>query len=58
MKKKVFALLTLLVLLSLVLSACGSKNAPATQVQAPAEKPLKIAFFVSDLSNVFHQVGS
>jgi ABC-type sugar transport system substrate-binding protein len=56
MKKKVFTLLTVLVLAGLVLSACGAP-APATEeaAQAPAEKPMKIAFFVSDLSNVFHQ---
>ncbi|HEX5808436.1 MAG TPA: substrate-binding domain-containing protein, partial [Anaerolineales bacterium] len=52
MKKKVFDLLIILVLAGLVLSACGSA-VPATQ--APAVKPMKIAFFVSDLSNVFHQ---
>ena len=56
MKKNVFTLLTVLVLTGLILSACGSA-APATEAaQAPAEeKPMKIAFFVSDLSNVFHQ---
>src|SRR4026208_1969441 len=53
MKKQVFVLLTALVLTGLILSACGAA-APATQAPA-AEKPLKIAFFVSDLSNVFHQ---
>src|SRR5512140_397297 len=64
MKKTLFALLTVLVLASFVLSACGpaatATQAPAaTQApvatQAPADKPMKIAFFVSDLSNVFHQ---
>jgi ABC-type sugar transport system substrate-binding protein len=64
MKKNLFALLTVLVLASFVLSACGpattATQAPAaTQApvatQAPADKPMKIAFFVSDLSNVFHQ---
>jgi ABC-type sugar transport system substrate-binding protein len=63
-KKNLFALLTLLVLTSLVLSACGSAATPApAPTEAPAaeapaaaaEKPLKIAFFVSDLSNVLHQ---
>jgi ABC-type sugar transport system substrate-binding protein len=55
MKKKVFTLLTVLVLAGLILSACGAP-APATEAaQAPAEKSMKIAFFVSDLSNVFHQ---
>jgi len=53
MKNKLFVLLLTLVLTSLIFSACGSA-APATQAPA-AEKPLKIAFFVSDLSNVFHQ---
>ena len=53
MKKNLFVLLALLVVASLVLSACGSTPA-ATQAPA-AEKPMKIAFFVSDLSNVFHQ---
>jgi len=50
MKKNVFALMIVLVLISMVLSACG-----AGATQAPAAKPMKIAFFVSDLSNVFHQ---
>jgi ABC-type sugar transport system substrate-binding protein len=58
MKQKMFALLLMLVLASLVFSACGSA-APATEApaaEAPAaEAPMKIAFFVSDLSNVFHQ---
>jgi ribose transport system substrate-binding protein len=51
MKKNLFVVLVVLVLASLVLSACGGA---ATQAPA-AEKPMKIAFFVSDLSNVFHQ---
>src|SRR5512139_3705291 len=93
MKKSLFTLLAVLVLTSLVLSACGGAApaaptaAPAAPTQAPAEptkapaaptvspeepakateapaateykpatdKPKKIAFFVSDLSNVFHQ---
>ena len=69
MKKNMFALLTLLVLVSLVLLACGTAatpepaapaeaptEAPAeAPAAAPAEAPMKIAFFVSDLSNVFHQ---
>jgi ABC-type sugar transport system substrate-binding protein len=57
MKKYVFALLTMLVLAGMILSACGAQ-APATSAPAqeePAAKPMKIAFFVSDLSNVFHQ---
>ena len=55
MKKKLFALMLVLVLTSLIFSACGSA-APATKAPAAAaEKPMKIAFFVSDLSNVFHQ---
>ncbi|HET9912837.1 MAG TPA: hypothetical protein VFQ13_13155, partial [Anaerolineales bacterium] len=58
MKKNVFVLLTVLVLTGLILSACGTPAAPATSApatKAPETKPLKIAFFVSDLSNVFHQ---
>ena len=66
MKKNLFALLSVLMLISFLLSACGpaattAAPAPATQApvaqatQAPAAKPIKIAFFVSDLSNVFHQ---
>ncbi len=50
MKQKVFALMIVLVLISMVLSSCGT-----AATQAPAAKPMKIAFFVSDLSNVFHQ---
>jgi ABC-type sugar transport system substrate-binding protein len=53
MKKNLFVVIVVLVLASLVLSACGSAAPAATQ--APAAKPFKIAFFVSDLSNVFHQ---
>ncbi len=83
MKKTPFALL---IVLALILSACGPAATPAPapqppaaaqqqpaaqpvaaqptaapqpQAQAPAPaastKPLKIAFFVSDLTNVFHQ---
>jgi ABC-type sugar transport system substrate-binding protein len=55
MKKKVFALLTVLVLAGLVLSACGAPATSAPAAQEPATKPMKIAFFVSDLTNVFHQ---
>jgi ABC-type sugar transport system substrate-binding protein len=55
MKKNLFVLLTVLALASLVLSACGGSAVPAA-TQAPAEKPFKIAFFVSDMSNVFHQM--
>jgi ABC-type sugar transport system substrate-binding protein len=63
MKKTLFVLLSVLVLTSMLLSACGAPatatKAPATQApatQAPAGKTVKkIAFFVSDLSNVFHQ---
>ena len=64
MKKNLSALFTVLVLTSIVLSACAP-TAPATPAapaatpvpvtQAPAATPMKIAFFVSDLSNVFHQ---
>ena len=68
MKKNLFALLTVLVLTSLVLSACGAAATPEPEpteapeaqrnrsIRGKAEKtPMKIAFFVSDLSNVFHQ---
>ena len=78
MKKNLFTLLAVLVLTSLVLSACGPAATPAPPTQAPAapatqapaaqaaapatsaykpatSTPKKIAFFVSDLSNVFHQ---
>jgi ABC-type sugar transport system substrate-binding protein len=92
-KKQLFTLLGLLVLVSMVLAACGGGAAPApaapaptqtpaaaptqapapteapkvepTQAAAPApaagefkpatDKPKKIAFFVSDMTNVFHQ---
>jgi ABC-type sugar transport system substrate-binding protein len=54
MKKNLFVLMAVLVLASMILSACGGAAAPATEAPA-AEKPMKIAFFVSDLSNVFHQ---
>ena len=61
MKKNLFVVMAVLVLASLILSACGSPAPAATQAPAAAEessaaKPVKkIAFFVSDLSNVFHQ---
>ena len=59
MKKNLFVVMAVLVLASLILSACGSPatEAPATQAPAAAEAKdvKKIAFFVSDLSNVFHQ---
>jgi ABC-type sugar transport system substrate-binding protein len=72
MKKNLFAILTVLVLTSFVLSGCGAAATPApTQAPAATEAPKateapaaaagpakavkKIAFFVSDLSNVFHQ---
>ena len=83
MKKKLFTLLAVLVLTSLVLSACGAAATPVPATKAPAAAPTqapaaaatqppaaaaaasdykpatnlpkKIAFFVSDLSNVFHQ---
>src|SRR5512147_2290819 len=51
MKQKLFVLLLMLVLTSLVFSACGSAApaAPATKAPAAAaEEPMKIAFFVSD----------
>ena len=56
MKKKRFAftLVLVLLLISLSLSACNGDQTsePATGSE---EEPMKIAFFVSDLSNVFHQ---
>ena len=60
MKKTLFSLLIALVLASLVLSACGSAETPAPEAPAAPAAPeetsvKKIAFFVSDLSNVFHQ---
>jgi len=57
-KKSLFALLTVVLLAGLVAAGCAPK-APAAPTSAPAvqpgTKPMKIAFFVSDLSNVFHQ---
>lgn len=66
MSKRLFTVLALLVLGSLVLSACAAAvpaaQAPAAEAPADASAdapaaamPKKIAFFVSDLSNVFHQ---
>jgi ABC-type sugar transport system substrate-binding protein len=65
MKKNLIALLSILILISFVLSACKPAAAPAPtgsdQPAAPAaqpepgQKPVKIAFFVSDMTNVFHQ---
>ncbi len=68
MSKRLFTMVALLVFASLVLSACTAAapaaNAPAADAPAAdapaadassAEMPKKIAFFVSDLSNVFHQ---
>jgi ABC-type sugar transport system substrate-binding protein len=65
MKKILFVFLSMLILISFVLSACTpaapapATSAPAADVpeaQDPAAKSVKkIAFFVSDLSNVFHQ---
>ena len=59
MKKILFTLLIALVLTSFILSACGP--AAATPAPEAAEAPVatsveKIAFFVSDMSNVFHQM--
>ncbi|MCJ7735511.1 MAG: substrate-binding domain-containing protein, partial [Anaerolineales bacterium] len=54
-RKKLFALIVVLLLASMALAACGTAVAPE---EAPAEGAYdvkKIAFFVSDLSNVFHQ---
>jgi len=65
MSKVLFYLMAVLVIASLVLSACGAAATPAPQEPAAAEAPAaepaaqtpkKIAFFVSDLSNVFHQM--
>mgnify|MGYP001338073694 CR=1 FL=1 len=63
MSKRLFTMLALLVFASLVLSACTAAvpAAQAPAAEAPAadaaavKLPKKIAFFVSDLSNVFHQ---
>ena len=90
MKKSLFLLLAVMVIASLVLSACGPAATPVPPTAAPAapaeptavpaaptvapaeptkapeapaateykpatDAPKKIAFFVSDLSNVFHQ---
>ena len=77
MRKNLFVFLSLLVLTSLILVACGPAEAPeaapaeaeaeapaeeaeaeAEEAEEPAEEAMeinKIAFFVSDLSNVFHQ---
>jgi ABC-type sugar transport system substrate-binding protein len=63
MSKRLFTMLAVLVFASLVLSACAAAvpaaQAPAAEAPAPAaetaNQPKKIAFFVSDLSNVFHQ---
>ncbi len=77
MKKNLFALLIVVVLASMLFSACTPAAAPAPAekatdapavvkaTDAPAAAPAasaekkevkKIAFFVSDLSNVFHQM--
>jgi ABC-type sugar transport system substrate-binding protein len=63
MSKRLFTVLALLVFVSLMLSACAAAvpAAQAPAAEAPAaeasstKQPKKIAFFVSDLSNVFHQ---
>ena len=67
MKKNLFALVSLLMLISLVLAACAQPTSVPAPTQAPVVQPTqapaaagaktvkKIAFFVSDLSNVFHQ---
>ena len=82
MKKNLFSILAVLVLASLVLSACAPAATPVPATQAPAAQPTqapavqptqapaapagsdykpatdtpkKIAFFVSDMTNVFHQ---
>jgi len=60
-KKSLFALFAVLVLTGLVAAGCAPAATPApAATSAPAAttapaKPMKIAFFVSDLSNVFHQ---
>lgn len=68
MNKVLFSLLAVLVIASLVLSACAAPATPAPQAPASSDAPAapaaepaattpkKIAFFVSDLSNVFHQM--
>ena len=69
MRKNLFTLFLLLTVLSLVLSGCQTATTPepapvevATEAPAEPEAPAegakevkKIAFFVSDLTNVFHQ---
>ena len=56
MKKNLFTFTTLLILISILLAGCGPaeevEQTPEPQVD---ESAVKIAFFVSDLSNVFHQ---
>jgi ABC-type sugar transport system substrate-binding protein len=62
MKKNLYALLAILILASMLFSSC--KATPATTVPAATDfptsstsnMPKKIGFFVSDLSNVFHQM--
>lgn len=68
MNKVLSSLLAVLVIASLVLSACAAPATPAPQAPASSDAPAapaaepaattpkKIAFFVSDLSNVFHQM--
>ncbi len=61
MKKTLFALLVALVLASFILSACGPAATPTPEPAKAAPAPeassvKKIAFFVSDMSNVFHQM--
>ncbi len=52
MKKVVLLLVALALLAPMAFAGGGSEKAAA---KPGAEKPMKIAFFVSDLSNVFHQ---
>lgn len=66
MKKAISVLLALVLIVGISVGCqptapTTGTDAPATAAEAPAteaeaaEQPLKIAFFVSDLSNVFHQ---
>jgi ABC-type sugar transport system substrate-binding protein len=68
MKKKMLSVWILVMVISLVLASCASPATPAPPAQAPAEEvpvvqqpaeakmPKKIGFFISDLTNVFHQM--
>jgi ABC-type sugar transport system substrate-binding protein len=63
MKKNLLALLSIFILISIVFSACTPASPAAPKPAAEesgattvaGKKPVKIAFFVSDMTNVFHQ---